>query len=44
MQDEGTVIVETDRSEETPESIGKFFREEKNYAATKITFYGVANE
>ena len=45
MQDEGTAIVETDRSEETPESIGKFFRErEKNYAATKITFYGVANE
>lgn len=45
MQDEGTVIVETDRGEETPERIGKFFKtKEKNYAATKITFYGVDNE
>lgn len=45
MQDEGTIIVETDRGEETPESIGEFYKiKEKNYAATKITFYGVANE
>lgn len=45
MQDEGLVIVETDREEETPERLGKFFKQkEKSYSSTKITFYGVDNE
>lgn len=45
MQDEGVVIVETDRDEETPENLGKFFKQkEKSYSSTKITFYGADNE
>lgn len=45
MQDKGIVIVETDRDEETPEKLGKFFKlKEKSYSSTKITFYGVENE
>lgn len=45
MQSEGVIIVETDREEETPEKIGKFFKQkEKSYSSTKITFYGVDNE